>query len=340
MNLKTHKGFTLIELLVVIAIIAILVALLLPAVQQAREAARRTQCKNHLKQLGLALHNYVDVNTVLPPGASVDLSVTSTANNGSWGVHGRILPYLEQGSLYDQVDLSIAWDFQTPKSPYTPPPTASTTAPGLSSTRQILKVETDSSIQTANSHFAMPSTAVPIPCSPLKSKAGLPTPVMVVPQQPSDRIRFLRQKLLLLPAPTSKPTPDTPNGQMAAFITPASPQRSLRIPTSPIPMAEPCMKKSTSIPGRKAKTALLARPLMPSSPHEVIIREPSTRSCSMAPFEASAKISTSPSGAASAPEPAEKSSVSSNTEGWLQILKGSPDSSAIWVDEVHKRSSV
>jgi len=87
---------------------------LLPAVQQAREAARRTQCKNHLKQLGLALHNYVDVNTVLPPGASVDLSVTSTANNGSWGVHGRILPYLEQGSLYDQVDLSIAWDFQTP----------------------------------------------------------------------------------------------------------------------------------------------------------------------------------------------------------------------------------
>ncbi|HCS53891.1 MAG TPA: prepilin-type cleavage/methylation domain-containing protein, partial [Planctomycetaceae bacterium] len=62
----------------------------------------------------LALHNYVDVNTVLPPGASVDLSVTSTANNGSWGVHGRILPYLEQGSLYDQVDLSIAWDFQTP----------------------------------------------------------------------------------------------------------------------------------------------------------------------------------------------------------------------------------
>ena len=114
MNLKTHKGFTLIELLVVIAIIAILVALLLPAVQKAREAARRTQCKNHLKQLGLALHNYVDVNTVLPPGASVDLSVTSTANNGSWGVHGRILPYLEQGSLYDQVDLSIAWDFQTP----------------------------------------------------------------------------------------------------------------------------------------------------------------------------------------------------------------------------------
>jgi len=108
-----RRGFTLIELLVVIAIIAILIALLLPAVQQAREAARRTQCKNNLKQLGLALHNYVDANRYLPPGAAVDLSVTSTGNNGSWGVHGRLLPYLEQGNLYNNVDLTIAWDFQT-----------------------------------------------------------------------------------------------------------------------------------------------------------------------------------------------------------------------------------
>lgn len=110
---QLRAGFTLIELLVVIAIIAILVALLLPAVQQAREAARRTSCKNNLKQLGLALHNYVDVNRFLPPSASVDLSVSLTGNNGSWGVHGRILPYLEQGNVYDKVDLTIAWDYES-----------------------------------------------------------------------------------------------------------------------------------------------------------------------------------------------------------------------------------
>lgn len=110
--MKSLRGFTLIELLVVIAIIAILVALLLPAVQQAREAARRTQCRNNLKQLGLALHNYMSSNRVLPPGATVDVTATSTGNNGSWGVHGRILPFLEQGNLYRNINLSIAWDIQ------------------------------------------------------------------------------------------------------------------------------------------------------------------------------------------------------------------------------------
>ncbi|MCA9026175.1 MAG: DUF1559 domain-containing protein [Planctomycetaceae bacterium] len=107
-----RKAFTLIELLVVIAIIAILIALLLPAVQQAREAARRTQCKNNLKQLGLAIHNYLDVYRYLPPSACINPTLTVTGNNGSWGVHGRILPYLEQGNLYDNVDITDAWDFQ------------------------------------------------------------------------------------------------------------------------------------------------------------------------------------------------------------------------------------
>ena len=111
-RISHRRGFTLIELLVVIAIIAVLVALLLPAVQQAREAARRSQCKNNLKQIGLAVHNYVDAYRVVPPGACIDLNTSVTGNNGSWGVHGRLLPYLEQASLYNVIDLSTAWDYQ------------------------------------------------------------------------------------------------------------------------------------------------------------------------------------------------------------------------------------
>ena len=105
-------GFTLVELLVVIAITAILLAILLPAVQQAREGARRAQCRNNLKQIGLALHNYESVVGFFPPSACIDLRVTSTGNNGSWGIHGRILPFLEQGNIFQNVDLTIAWDFQ------------------------------------------------------------------------------------------------------------------------------------------------------------------------------------------------------------------------------------
>src|SRR5690554_5890786 len=99
------NGFTLVELLVVIAIIGVLVALLLPAIQAAREAARRSQCSNNLKQLGLGVLNYEQAQSHLPPSAVVDLSATSTPNNGSWGVHGRILGYLEQGSIEATVDI-------------------------------------------------------------------------------------------------------------------------------------------------------------------------------------------------------------------------------------------
>ena len=107
-----HRGFTLVELLVVIAIIAILVSLLLPAVNSARAAARRIQCTNHIRQLALGVLNYEAALHRLPPSTNVDLTVTVTGNNGSWGVHGRILPYLEQSALYQQVDLETAWDFQ------------------------------------------------------------------------------------------------------------------------------------------------------------------------------------------------------------------------------------
>jgi prepilin-type N-terminal cleavage/methylation domain-containing protein len=93
-----RKAFTLIELLVVIAIIAILIALLLPAVQQAREAARRTQCRNNLKQIGLALHNYHDTFNTLPIG------VNGSMFPAGWGVSfwTLILPYVDQAPLYNQ----------------------------------------------------------------------------------------------------------------------------------------------------------------------------------------------------------------------------------------------
>ncbi|HCS53721.1 DUF1559 domain-containing protein [Rubinisphaera sp.] len=105
---KVRLGFTLIELLVVIAIIAILVALLLPAVQQAREAARRSQCKNNLKQIGLALHNYHDTHGRFPMNCII--------SSGTWGVdhathkgspYVKLLPFLEQGPLFDSCNFDV-----------------------------------------------------------------------------------------------------------------------------------------------------------------------------------------------------------------------------------------
>lgn len=94
-----RRGFTLIELLVVIAIIAVLIALLLPAVQQAREAARRSQCKNNLKQIGLALFNYESSTQVFPFGV-LGNNGTATAANPLHTWHSQILPYVDQQSLY------------------------------------------------------------------------------------------------------------------------------------------------------------------------------------------------------------------------------------------------
>lgn len=112
MLIRRHRGFTLVELLVVIAIIGVLVALLLPAVQSAREAARRMSCSNNLKQLGLALHNYHDTHKKFPPGG---VSYGHAWGSGPSDPHIKnanglvfMLPFAEQGPLYDQFDFRFA----------------------------------------------------------------------------------------------------------------------------------------------------------------------------------------------------------------------------------------
>ena len=113
MTHRRRRAFTLIELLVVIAIISVLIALLLPAVQSAREAARRIQCVNNLKQFGLAIHNYVSANTAFPSGVVFNSKVSpctapnfgSNCQNTTWFV--LTLPYIEGGTLFNTFNFSI-----------------------------------------------------------------------------------------------------------------------------------------------------------------------------------------------------------------------------------------
>lgn len=120
-NARKSRGFTLIELLVVIAIIAILIALLLPAVQQAREAARRTQCKNNLKQIALAMHNYHDVYNTMPPGyindyarysptgsgaATIDGHFGTEENRATWAWSAFLLPFIDQAPAFEALGVN------------------------------------------------------------------------------------------------------------------------------------------------------------------------------------------------------------------------------------------
>jgi prepilin-type N-terminal cleavage/methylation domain-containing protein/prepilin-type processing-associated H-X9-DG protein len=110
--MQRRAAFTLIELLVVIAIIAILIALLVPAVQKVREAAARLQCQNNLKQIGLAVHNYESALKTYPPSMLIPPKTVFATNNGSWSIHARIMPYVEQQNAYVKVNLDVAWDAQ------------------------------------------------------------------------------------------------------------------------------------------------------------------------------------------------------------------------------------
>jgi prepilin-type N-terminal cleavage/methylation domain-containing protein/prepilin-type processing-associated H-X9-DG protein len=114
MESRTRRGFTLIELLVVIAIIGVLIALLLPAVQSAREAARRAQCTNNLKQIGIGLHNYHTALDCFPPGATSSRNSLNPSNGGNvciawtgWSAQALLLGYMEQSALYNACNFNL-----------------------------------------------------------------------------------------------------------------------------------------------------------------------------------------------------------------------------------------
>ena len=107
---RANRGFTLIELLVVIAIIAVLISLLLPAVQSAREAARRAQCSNNMKQVGLAMHNYMSAIDTFPPGR---FNSHIAGRGNVWGAYSQILPYLDQQAVYSAFNFNLAPELES-----------------------------------------------------------------------------------------------------------------------------------------------------------------------------------------------------------------------------------
>ncbi len=211
---RNRNGFTLIELLVVIAIIAILIALLLPAVQQAREAARRTQCKNNLKQVGLALHNFESTYRYVPawgkiiPLAEYPTSPPNAYGTGSgqrttFGVLFHLLPYLEQNNVYDMFDKKRSY-----VDPINMPPAYGTINPVAMN-----------SVVTA---FLCPSTpgTPPSDYGPYFATIGLPLGPLVLPRTDYIPLRGLHSSLA---ACAGMPSASTNNGMLGSDNTELKP---------------------------------------------------------------------------------------------------------------------
>src|SRR3954453_21442069 len=110
--MRARRAFTLIELLVVIAIIGVLIGLLLPAVQKVREAANRIKCANNLKQVGLAMHGYLDTFQTLPPNGVFTLNGAAVVQASPWSALARLLPFIEQENLFRGIDLTTSYNPQ------------------------------------------------------------------------------------------------------------------------------------------------------------------------------------------------------------------------------------
>ena len=111
--MRKKNGFTLIELLVVIAIIAVLIGLLLPAVQKVRAAAARIKCANNMKQIGLAMHGYMDANNGLPPNGNYAYTGSAVVATNAWSAMARVLPYIEQENLFRGINFTLGYNVQT-----------------------------------------------------------------------------------------------------------------------------------------------------------------------------------------------------------------------------------